>query len=110
MVPTAVLPLLHWCRDPDGNFYGTTQGGGADGSGVVYKITAAGTLTVLFALLDALVERGSLIDYMENESLRKQVFAAAATIPCDKNDLGEALDLDQPKVGQKFIEWMSSHC
>jgi hypothetical protein len=63
------------------------------------------------------------------------VFAAAATIPCDKNDLGEALaqrmlrnsspdvvertkdealqagwDLDRPKVGETFIEWMRSHC
>jgi uncharacterized repeat protein (TIGR03803 family) len=31
----------------DGNLYGVTQGGGADGSGEVYRITPAGNLTVL---------------------------------------------------------------
>lgn len=31
----------------DGNFYGTTSGGGAYGSGTVFKITPAGTLTTL---------------------------------------------------------------
>jgi hypothetical protein len=92
-------------------------------------------LMARYALLDALVERGTLNDYMDDESLRKRAFAAAATIPCDKNDLGEALaqrtlrnstpdvvertkeearqagwDLDRPKVGEKFIEWIHSHC
>jgi len=33
----------------DGNFYGTTGGGGAFGNGTVFKITAAGTLTTLFS-------------------------------------------------------------
>jgi uncharacterized repeat protein (TIGR03803 family) len=31
----------------DGNFYGTTQGGGADREGTVYKVTPQGTLTTL---------------------------------------------------------------
>jgi uncharacterized repeat protein (TIGR03803 family) len=31
----------------DGNFYGTTTGGGAGGSGTVFKITPSGTLTTL---------------------------------------------------------------
>jgi len=31
----------------DGNYYGTTYGGGASGDGTVFKITAAGTLTTL---------------------------------------------------------------
>src|SRR5215469_11881840 len=48
-------------------------------------------LMTRYALLDALVERGILNDYMKDESARKHVFAAAATIPCDKNDLAEAL-------------------
>lgn len=88
-----------------------------------------------YALLDALVERGILSNYMEDEALRKHVFAAAATIPCDKNDLAEALakrmlrdaspdaaertkeaeqnagwGIDRPKIGEKFIEWIRSHC
>jgi uncharacterized repeat protein (TIGR03803 family) len=32
----------------DGNFYGTTDGGGAGGSGTVFKITPGGTLTALY--------------------------------------------------------------
>jgi uncharacterized repeat protein (TIGR03803 family) len=33
----------------DGNFYGTTSGGGAGGQGTVFKITPAGKLTTLFS-------------------------------------------------------------
>jgi hypothetical protein len=84
-----------------------------------------------YALLDALVERGILSEYMEDEALRKKVIAAAASLPCNKNDLGEALaekllrdlpperleeaqkelseagyDPAHLKVAEKFIEWM----
>lgn len=31
----------------DGNFYGTTQGGGTDGNGAIYKVTPSGTETVI---------------------------------------------------------------
>jgi uncharacterized repeat protein (TIGR03803 family) len=31
----------------DGNFYGTTQQGGTEGQGVVYKMTSTGTITIL---------------------------------------------------------------
>ena len=31
----------------DGNFYGTTAAGGANGNGTVFKITPSGTLTTL---------------------------------------------------------------
>ncbi len=33
----------------DGNFYGTTEGGGTQGLGTVFKITPSGTLTTLFS-------------------------------------------------------------
>ncbi len=33
----------------DGNLYGTTQGGGANGKGAIYKITPAGALTTLYS-------------------------------------------------------------
>ena len=36
-------------RDPAGNLYGTTGGGGASGQGVVFKVDAAGHETVLHA-------------------------------------------------------------
>lgn len=32
----------------DGNFYGTTSGGGANGAGTVFKMTPGGTLTTLY--------------------------------------------------------------
>ena len=92
-------------------------------------------LMVRYALLDALIERGNLNPYMSDESLRKRVFAAAATIPCNKNDLGEVLvqrllrksppevaqkveqemrqagcDPDHPRVYDKFMEWMRDNC
>ena len=35
----------------DGNFYGTTHGGGANNAGTVFKITPGGTLTTLLQLL-----------------------------------------------------------
>jgi uncharacterized repeat protein (TIGR03803 family) len=37
----------------DGNFYGTTYGGGTAGFGTVFKITPAGTLTTLYSFTDA---------------------------------------------------------
>jgi uncharacterized repeat protein (TIGR03803 family) len=36
----------------DGNFYGTTYGGGTAGFGTVFKITPAGTLTTLYSFTD----------------------------------------------------------
>ncbi|MGA2737144.1 MAG: choice-of-anchor tandem repeat GloVer-containing protein [Bryobacteraceae bacterium] len=38
---------LVWAAD--GNFYGTTTGGGANGAGTVFKITSTGTLTTLYS-------------------------------------------------------------
>src|SRR5262249_40444630 len=34
----------------DGNFYGTTSAGGTNGAGVLFRITPAGTLTVLHSM------------------------------------------------------------
>ena len=34
---------------PDGNFYGTTRGGGAHSRGTVFKMTPGGTLTTLYS-------------------------------------------------------------
>ena len=92
-------------------------------------------LMTRFALLDALLERGILNDYMKAEPERKHVFTAAAKIPCDKNDLADALaerrlrdaapeaiertkeeaknagwNIERPKIGDKFIHWIRDHC
>jgi uncharacterized protein (TIGR03437 family) len=41
-------PYAGLVQASDGNFYGTTYGGGPAGSGTVYRITAEGTLTTLY--------------------------------------------------------------
>jgi hypothetical protein len=86
-----------------------------------------------YALMDAIIERGALDEYIKDEPLR--VFAAAASLPCRKDDLAEALaqrllreaspevaekaiaemkeagcDPDHPNVCNKFIEWMRNNC
>jgi uncharacterized repeat protein (TIGR03803 family) len=64
MTPSGSLVTLHhFCSEPgcadgafphqlvatsDGNFYGTTRAGGANGWGTVFKITPTGTLTTLY--------------------------------------------------------------
>jgi uncharacterized repeat protein (TIGR03803 family) len=40
-------PYANLVEGSDGNFYGTTYGGGANGQGTVFKITPAGVLTTL---------------------------------------------------------------
>jgi hypothetical protein len=90
--------------------------------------------TVRYGLLDGLITAGILDHYMENAKLRQKVFEAGATLPCDKNDLGEAMmlkrlresspdvvekmkqemrqagyDPDQPKLGEKFVSWMDQN-
>lgn len=43
------FPLGGLTRDAAGNFYGTTNGGGASGAGVVFKLDTSGNETVLYA-------------------------------------------------------------
>jgi uncharacterized repeat protein (TIGR03803 family) len=42
-------PFAGLIQGEDGNFYGTTDNGGANGGGTVFKITPAGTLTTLYS-------------------------------------------------------------
>ncbi len=88
-------------------------------------------MMVRYAVLNALIERGVLDEYMKDQALRKNVFTAAALLPCDKNDLYEAVterglrqssadvrkkwdeelkqagyDRDHLKLAAKFIAWM----
>ncbi len=42
-------PFTGLVQATDGNFYGTTYGGGANGYGTVFEITTAGTLTTLYS-------------------------------------------------------------
>jgi uncharacterized repeat protein (TIGR03803 family) len=60
MAPDGTVTPLHWfngtdgenlqgalVQGADGNLYGTTVGGGANGQGTIFKITTAGVLTTL---------------------------------------------------------------
>jgi uncharacterized repeat protein (TIGR03803 family) len=46
-------PTAGLVQGTDGNFYGTTVGGGANGPGTVFKVTAAGVLTTLHSFAGA---------------------------------------------------------
>jgi uncharacterized repeat protein (TIGR03803 family) len=50
-------------RATDGNFYGTTSGGGSSGDGTVFEITSGGTLTTLhsFQSTDGAEPEGGLL-------------------------------------------------
>ncbi len=47
----------------DGNFYGTTQNGGAAGNGTVFKITVAGAVTILHSFGDGTVTNDGATPY-----------------------------------------------
>jgi uncharacterized repeat protein (TIGR03803 family) len=61
MTPSGVLTTMHsfgysdgWepnglARGRDGNFYGTSDHGGANNAGVVFKITPTGAFTLLYS-------------------------------------------------------------
>jgi uncharacterized repeat protein (TIGR03803 family) len=44
---SGAYPMAALVQGSDGNFYGTTEGGGSGGNGTVFKITPAGVLTTL---------------------------------------------------------------
>jgi uncharacterized repeat protein (TIGR03803 family) len=46
--PDGAYPIGGLALGTDGNFYGTTSGGGKHGGGTVFKITSAGVLTTLY--------------------------------------------------------------
>src|SRR5208283_3532262 len=47
--PHGAYPGAGVIRDPEGNLYGTTNGGGASGAGVVFKVDPSGHETVLYS-------------------------------------------------------------
>jgi uncharacterized repeat protein (TIGR03803 family) len=53
--PDGKKPLTELIQATDGNFYGTTSLGGANGSGTIFKITPGGTLTTLASFSSGVV-------------------------------------------------------
>jgi len=47
--PDGATPYAGLIQTSDGNFYGTTESGGANGDGTIFKITPTGTLTTLYS-------------------------------------------------------------
>ena len=57
--PDGGYPYAPLIQGTDGNFYGTTQSGGANGDGTAFKITPSGTLTTLYSFCS--VQTGSTV-------------------------------------------------
>ncbi len=57
-------PVAGLMQATDGNFYGTTSAGGAGGSGVIFKITPAGTFTTVYSFngIDGDTPYGALME------------------------------------------------
>jgi|GEM_PF-4673018 hypothetical protein len=91
-------------------------------------------LTVRYFLLEGLIELGLLDENLKDESQQKRVFAAAASFPCNKDDLADATmrrvlrdsppeaaqkayeefrqagyDPERPEVGERFKRWMQDN-
>jgi uncharacterized repeat protein (TIGR03803 family) len=74
-------PTAGLIRDSAGNFYGTTQGGGAEGYGVVYKLDTGGHETVLWNFTGAeggLPYAGVIRDSAGN------LYGTSTTAECDQ--------------------------
>jgi hypothetical protein len=76
----------------------TGLGAIAGGMGVSAEVLQGAPMVALMMramLLKALAARGILREYEEGDSMRAEVFRAAATVPCNKEDLAEALVLER---------------
>ncbi|HWY69326.1 MAG TPA: hypothetical protein VNX88_11705 [Terriglobales bacterium] len=88
-------------------------------------------LVIRLGLLRSFFERNVLRDYLHGGDFADEVFQAAASLPCDRDDVGEAMvqmamkqrpevdcsefkremiahgyDPDAPKIDSKFLAWM----
>ena len=117
-----------------------TMGLGAlAGYGVDISALGAGSahhmaLTLRLSLLSSLSHRGVLHEYLLEGKLNEVAFQSAATIPLDKEELGEALllfqlaqspeeaaarakdqlraegyDPEKPAIDSKFLAWLRAH-
>ena len=57
------MPSAGLIQASDGNFYGTTTGGGSAGKGTVFSITSQGSFTILHSFGDGSVAQDGLVPY-----------------------------------------------
>jgi len=90
-------------------------------------------LAIRLELLRSLFERNVLHDYLRGDDFAEEVFQAAASLPCDGDDIGEAMvqlamkqrpeadyselkremiahgiDPDHPRVDSRFLAWIKN--
>jgi uncharacterized repeat protein (TIGR03803 family) len=75
-------PLSGVIQGTDGNFYGTTGQGGANGTGTIFKMTPAGTLITLYTFPSAVGEPAGLIQAASG------MFYGTATGDCQTSNDG----------------------
>jgi hypothetical protein len=91
--------------------------------------------TYRLEILSDLLGRGVLKDYVHGERVDENVFSAAASMPCNKNDLAQVMiprllaespadvaakateemlaggfDPASPNIDQKFLDWLRTNC
>jgi uncharacterized repeat protein (TIGR03803 family) len=93
-------PFTSLIQASDGNFYGTTQKGGTNGFGTVYRITAAGVETVLYSFgaspSDGVYPGGSLIQASDGNFYGMTSNGGANTCPAGSpfpNSCGTAFEI-----------------
>jgi uncharacterized repeat protein (TIGR03803 family) len=70
----------------DGNLYGTTNGGGTNGSGTIFKIATDGTFTSMMSFTNnSAPKHGRAV--MATFTARRRAAAAHSTAPCSKSRL-----------------------
>jgi uncharacterized repeat protein (TIGR03803 family) len=87
-------PLAGLIQATDGNFYGTTQSGGTNRFGTVFKITTEGTLTTLYSFCaqssctDGSEPMAGLVQAADGNLYGTTSFGGANTTECSDNGCG----------------------
>jgi uncharacterized repeat protein (TIGR03803 family) len=87
--PDGSIPMA-LVQATNGNFYGTTYGGGASNDGTVFKITAGGKLTTLHSFdgTDGSLPGGALIQATDGNFYGTTVTGGIITGPCTQQGCG----------------------
>lgn len=89
---------------PDGNFYGTTAGGGGSGSGTVFELTTNGPLTTLysFSAMESVEVLSGMVDGFINTNSDGANPGAGLTLGADGNFYGTTRNGGTNGIGTVF--------